>query len=60
MDCSMPGFPVLTIFRTLLKLMFIEPDSLCYLTISSAAALFSFCKASILPSIMNPVLIYSR
>ena len=27
MDCSMPGFPVLTIFRTLLKLMFIESDS---------------------------------
>ena len=53
MDCSTPGFPVLTIFRSLLKLMFIESVMLSNHLILCCALLL---LPSILPSIMKPVL----
>ena len=61
MDCSMPGFPVLSVSWTLLKFVSIKSVMLsnqlrlCYLTSSSSATTFSFCLQSFLTSGSFPV-----
>ena len=52
-DCSMPGFPVLTIFRSLPRLMSIE-------SVMPSNCLILYCPLLSLPSVFPSIRVFSR
>ena len=53
MDCSMPGFPVLTIFRSLPRLMSIE-------SVMPSNCLILYCPLLSLPSVFPSIRVFSN